>query len=114
MGDSRSRTIESSVSKIADRHSAGVCIEATLAGEGQFHGGTRPSSGKPSGGVNRDTVRDTGPGRKTGGLSCPFRNFWHRITLSQEETGENEEEKEAVKTLSFFFFRVGRGQGTAG
>ena len=55
-GDLRARTIKSSVSKITDRHSTGFGVEATLAAEARFNGGTRPTVGKPSGGAGRDTI----------------------------------------------------------
>ena len=59
-------SIEASVSQCADLTSTGLDIEATLAGEIQFHGGAGRSAGKPKGGTGRVVYHDSVSGRKTG------------------------------------------------
>ena len=51
VGDSRARTIDTSISKIKDHNCTSLGIEAVLAGEARLHGGARPSAGMLTGGV---------------------------------------------------------------
>ena len=66
VGSTRSRSIEASVSRRADRASTGLDIKATLAEETRFHGGTGRFAGKPHGGAIKKVRHDSVSGRKAG------------------------------------------------